>query len=142
MYKTNRQLKTPIILFAMCRVQGGRKVMCWAGIINGNIILHWFPLNTSVNQHVYLDMLETVLWPAVRAVSTCHMYWFQQDRATAHCTNMVMDWLRSKFGQRVISRNADQPWPARSPDLSPLDFWLWSVCLRELRKAPLAPWLS
>ena len=110
--------------------------MCWAGIINGDIILHWFPVNTSVNQHVYLEMLENVLWPAVRSVSTRRMYCFQQDGATAHCTNMVMNWLRSKFGERVISRNADHPWPSRSPDLSPLDYLLWSVCLRKLRKEP------
>ena len=84
-----------------CRVQGGRKVMCWAGIINGDIILHWFP--------------------AVRSVSTRCMYWFQQDGATAHCTNMVMNWLSSKFGQRIISRNADHPWPSSSPDLCPLN---------------------
>ena len=40
-----------------CREQGGKKIMCWAGLINGKIILHWFPLGTSVNQQVYLEML-------------------------------------------------------------------------------------
>ena len=28
------------------------------------------------------------------------------------------------------------PTPARSPDLSPLDYLFWSVCLVELRKNP------
>jgi hypothetical protein len=123
-----------------CRVQGGKKIICWGAIINGQVILHWFPLNTSVNQHVYLDMLKTVLWPAVRSVSTNRQYWYQQDGAMAHTTNMVRDWLGTKFGTRVISRYAEQPWPAKSPDLSPLDFWFWSVCLRELRRCPLPPW--
>ena len=81
-------------------------------------------------------MLKSVLWPAVRAVSSRRQYFFQQDGATAHCTNMVMDWLRGKFGERIISHNSALAWPSRSPDLSPLDFWFWSVCLRELRRVP------
>ena len=51
---------------------------------------------------------------------------------------MVRDWLASKFGSRVISNKTDRPWPTRSPDLSPLDFWFWGVCLVELRRHPPA----
>ena len=29
------------------------------------------------------------------------------------------------------------PKPVKSPDLSPLDYWFWSVCLVELRKNSL-----
>ena len=119
-----------------CKVQGGKKIMSWAAMINGQVILHWFPPNTSVNQDVYLDMLKSVLWPAVKGVATRKQYWFQQDGAMAHTTVMVRDWLKTKFGSRIISRFTDHPWPSRSPDLSPLDFWFWSVCLEELRRCP------
>ena len=44
--------------------------------------------------------------------------------------------MNSEFGNRVISRHAERPWPARSPDMSPLDYWFWSVCLAELRRSP------
>ena len=115
---------------------GGKKIMCWAGLINGKIILHWFPLGTSVNQQVYLEMLATVVWPKIRAVSTRQQYWFQQNGATAHTTIQVRNWLASKFSNRIISRLTEKPWPARSPDLSPLDYWFWSVCLGELRRSP------
>ena len=27
-------------------------------------------------------------------------------------------------------------WPAKSPDLSPLDFWFWELALAELRRSP------
>ena len=67
-----------------CKMQGGNKVMSWAAMINGEIILHWFPLKTNVDQHVYLDMLETVLWPRVRSVSTRRQYWYEQDGATSN----------------------------------------------------------
>ena len=36
-----------------------------------------------------------------------------------------MDMLKMNFPQRVIYRFGDVPWPLRSTDLSPLDFFLW-----------------
>ena len=44
----------------------------------------------------------------------------------------VRERLKSKFGERVI---VERQWPAKSLDLSPLD-WFWSVILVELRKNP------
>ena len=35
-----------------------------------------------------------------------------------------------KFNNRVISRFMDHPWPSRSPDLSPLDYWFLQLCKR------------
>ena len=110
--------------------------MCWAALIDGKVILHWFDLNENINQHVYLDMLKKVVWPKIRSVSTRRSYYFQQDGATCHTTIMVREWLREKFRERIISRFADKPWPSRSPDFSPLDYWFWSVCLAELRRNP------
>ena len=59
-----------------------------------------------------------------------------QDGATAHTTNLVLAFLQSKFGDRIISRRTETPWLAKSPDLSPLDYWFWSQCLAELRRNP------
>jgi len=50
--------------------------------------------------------------------------WFQQDGATAHTAMETMDMLRMNF-PRVISRFGDVPLPPRSPDLTPLDFFLF-----------------
>ncbi|KAK3875203.1 hypothetical protein Pcinc_011476 [Petrolisthes cinctipes] len=36
-----------------------------------------------------------------------------------------MDVLRPLFGDRLICRCADTPWPHRSPDLSICDYFLW-----------------
>ena len=115
-----------------CREQGGRKVMCWAAIVKGRVIVHWFPNNQSVNGDTYLQLLQSKLWPEVRSyASSC---WFQQDSATVHTTTSARAWLKDKFSNRVISRLTDRPWPARSPDLSPLDFWFWSVAISEVRR--------
>ena len=65
------------------------------------------------------------------------MYWFlQQDGAGEHITNGVREWLNKTFHGRVISRMMEHPWPAKSPDLSPLDYWFWNVAMAELRRAP------
>ena len=115
-----------------CRVVGGQKVMCWAAIIDGQVIVHWFEIGERENQHSYLDMLKTTLWPKIRR--NVRRYWFQQDGARCHTTNLVLDWLQTKFGERVISGRTQHPWPAKSPDLAPNDYWLWSIILQEIRK--------
>ena len=48
-----------------------------------------------------------------------------------HVTPEVMDFLKSKFGDRLISRKAKHPWPPYSPDLSCLDFSFWSQAAQE-----------
>jgi hypothetical protein len=119
-----------------CREQGGQKLMCWAGVVQGKTIIHWFDPNISVNGDTYLEMLKNVVWHQVRGVATTRNYWFQKDGATVHTTIRARPWLENKFGDRVFSRLTDRPWPAKSPDLSPLDFWFWSVAMAELRMVP------
>ena len=51
--------------------------------------------------------------------------YFQQDGAPSHNAHHIMDYLRLKFGQRLIATNGPVRWPPRSPDLTPLDFFLW-----------------
>ena len=50
-----------------------------------------------------------------------------QDGAPCHCTNQNMRYLDSQYQDRVVGRKSirGRDWPARSPDLNPLDFFLW-----------------
>ena len=50
---------------------------------------------------------------------------FQQGGATAHTARATMSVLWEIFPQHVISRVGDVPLPARSPDLSVCDYFLW-----------------
>ena len=50
---------------------------------------------------------------------------FQQDGVTAYTTRQTMNILREMFPGRIISRFGDIAWPARSPDLTAPDFFLW-----------------
>ena len=50
---------------------------------------------------------------------------YQQDGATPHCSNVSLEFLQRYFpGDRLISRCTDNAWPAHSPDLSPVDYFL------------------
>ena len=52
-------------------------------------------------------------------------FWFQQDGANSHTSNMSREWLKKNFGKRVISLKTDLEWAPHSPDLSPPDFFPW-----------------
>uniref|UniRef100_A0A0K0EGT5 Transposable element Tc3 transposase n=1 Tax=Strongyloides stercoralis TaxID=6248 RepID=A0A0K0EGT5_STRER len=51
--------------------------------------------------------------------------WFQQDGAPSHTARETLDLLNRLFENRVISKKANINSPARSPNLNPLDFFLW-----------------
>nr|CAI5855931.1 unnamed protein product [Callosobruchus analis] len=49
----------------------------------------------------------------------------QQDGAPAHNSRPVREYLSMKFSEKVISTYSETPWPARSPVITPLDFFVW-----------------
>ncbi|GBM99304.1 hypothetical protein AVEN_258405-1 [Araneus ventricosus] len=50
---------------------------------------------------------------------------FQQDGSPPHYGNIVREFLYTTFPQRWIGSGAVMAWPPRSPDIAPLDFYLW-----------------
>ena len=65
------------------------------------------------------------MWSSVEEEASSEGYYFQQDGAPPHCARQCIYFSSECFPDRVISRRTDIPWPACSPDLSPLDFWFW-----------------
>ena len=65
------------------------------------------------------------LWPSVRHEANNKGYFYQQDGAPPHFARQCLDFVLETFSNRVISRRTETPWPAWSPDLSPLDYRLW-----------------
>lgn len=55
---------------------------------------------------------------------------YQNDGAPAHNANIVSQFLNAVFEDRWIANNGPFLWPARSPDLTPLDFFFWG-CIKE-----------
>src|SRR6266480_2859025 len=104
----------------------GKKILIWAAISMQVIIGPYF-IDCHVNSDNYLKLMNNKFIPELRRKKLLSKAWFQQDGAPPHCAKAVLDSLRSTFGGRVISRGCDHEWPPRSPDLSPLDYYLWGT---------------
>jgi len=98
-------------------------------LILENRLIGPFTFDYNLNGRRYLDLLRAEILPALREIvpneADFRKLWLQQDGCPAYNTAPVIEFLRENFGNNVIALNGSIPWPARSPDLSPLDFYLW-----------------
>ncbi|KAL1488779.1 hypothetical protein ABEB36_000345 [Hypothenemus hampei] len=63
--------------------------------------------------------------------------YFQQDGATPHSTRETLNLLQEFYDDRIISRNSNIPWPPRSCDLTPCDFFLWPYIKNRIFTRPV-----
>ena len=85
----------------------------------------------------YLKMLKSKMVPTLKRKKLFRQCIFQQDGAPAHCSKEAIKWLTEQFGEnRLISRNAAFKWPPCSPDLNPLDFFLWGYLKSRVYRSP------
>jgi hypothetical protein len=98
-----------------------QRITVWAAISRKHVIGPVF-LNENVNADVYSEIIRNHLFPGLRHHKLVKKAWFQQDGATPHTANRVLELLRTKLGDRIISKGL---WPPRSPDLTPCDYFLW-----------------
>ena len=108
-----------------------QRVTVWCGFWSGGIIGPFFFENeqgaaVTVNGVRYCAMINDFLFPALEEEDIGNI-WFQQDGAPCHTAHVSIDLLRTVFEDRIISRNANVIWPARSCDLTPLDYYLWGA---------------
>lgn len=109
-----------------------RKVNVWAGIINNRIIGPYF-FNETLNGEGYLEFSDNFLVPTLKRLfpdndnpnQIDRNIWYQQDGAPPHFAVEVREYLNGVFPNRWIGRRGAIEWPARSPDMTPLDYFLW-----------------
>lgn len=108
------------------------KLNVWIGIIGRRLIGPYF-FEGNITAARYFDFLRFDLMPALTAMfphdhepNVPHQdIWFQQDGAPPHFGINVRQYLDVTFPGRWIGRRGAIEWPPRSPDLTPLDFFLW-----------------
>lgn len=113
------------------------KVTVWLGVgLNGFVgPFFWdsdsqFPGERGINARWYEAMLTDQAIPALRRWPNFRQLFFQQDGAPAHYALSVRQLLDREFpgrwmGRGSVRHSAPVAWPPRSPDLTPLDFWVW-----------------
>lgn len=118
-------------IFREKHTQFPEKVNVWAGILGNHIVGPIF-LNTNLTGEVYLEMLQNAIEPLILEILEDNPdefgnleITFQQDGAPAHYYGAVRRYLDEEYRGRWIGRRGPTEWPARSPDLTPLDFFLW-----------------
>lgn len=101
-------------------------VNVWAGILD-NYLLGPIFLPKPLNGRNYLDFLRNDFADLMDDVplNVINTMYFMQDGAPPHFSREVRQYLTDTFNNHWIGRAGPVPWPPRSPDLTPCDFFLW-----------------
>ena len=98
----------------------------WAGIIVDHIIAPYL-LPNRLTGEIYLTFLRDMFPNLLDAVplQIRQVMWLKHDGAPAHFDRNVRDHLNVTYPNPWIDRGGPEPWPARSPNPKPLDYFLW-----------------
>lgn len=109
----------------------------WCGILGDQLIgPHIF--DGTVNGTNYLDFLQHALPNLLDGLNNVERdkLIFQQDGAPPHFNATVRQWLNENYPE-WIGRGGTVAWPARSPDLTPMDFFVWGFFKQEVYSTPV-----
>jgi hypothetical protein len=103
------------------------RVNVWCGILGNRLIGPIFYPGTLNGARYRQQILQAVVEPFVDdlPLATRRVLWYQHDGAPPHFELAVREYLYTEFPDHWIGRGGPIHWPARSPDITPLDFFLW-----------------
>jgi hypothetical protein len=113
------------------------KVNVWCAMSSKQIIGPFFFDHDTVNKDDYLNMLKSFFHPIIRRQKLDKKIYFQQDGAPIHFSKEVRAWLDEQFCERWVGRGGSISWAPRSPDLTPLDFYLWGYIKTSIYTTPV-----
>ena len=111
--------------------QSRPKIVVWCGMTSTRVIGS-FCIRDTMNAERYLDMLRNQVWPTISTWKNFDRMFFMHDGAPPHFGRTVRFWLDEQIPGRWIGRRGSYDWPARSPDLTPCDFFLWGWAKEEV----------
>ena len=113
------------------------KLNVWCALSKNQLIGPFFFDDDTVNAKYYLTMLQSFSVPAVKRLRKVRSITFQQDGAPAHFARDVREFLDQNFPNRWIGRGGSIRWAPRSPDLTPLDFFLRGTVKNNVYRTPI-----
>ena len=118
------------------------KLSVWACLSGNGSLLGPFFFEGNVNGRKYLEMFNNEILPCLLRIYHLNVeadiqnIWWFQDGAPPHRLREVTQRLRDVFRHNFVALNQDIEWPARSPDLTPLDFFLWGYLKNKVYVTP------
>lgn len=106
--------------------QGRYSFNVWVGIFRGRFVgPHIYEGNLTAAR--YLEILQQYIEPLIDnlPLNDVANVFFQQDGAPSHNAGIITQYLNAQFGDNWLGNREPVHWPARSPDLTPLDFYVW-----------------
>lgn len=79
-----------------------KRVTVWCGLSKKSIIGPIF-IHETVKSGVYLNILQNSFIPEIKKFHDWQSFWFQQDGATPHRTDVIFQTLRDTFEDRIIA---------------------------------------
>lgn len=87
---------------------------------------YFFEKGLRVNSDEYIKVLRDVVVPWMNQVASGRPYVFQQDSAPAHASKKTLSWLYYSLPDEGDFWPPNL-WPPNSPDLNPMDYFVWGV---------------
>ena len=85
----------------------------------GKTDIHFVDLNAKVNGEYYRNELLGKMIPEMDSIAGDEYYLFMQDGARAHTARATIKLLESQSQLQLLY---PELWPAKSPDLNPVDY--------------------
>lgn len=112
----------------------GAKVTCFVAFNakHGLVGPFWFEEDNktvTINAVRYRSVIRRFNTALTRLLSPNQrrQAWFMQDGAPPHTAHDTIAFLKELFQTRLIALGTNHAWAPHSPDLNPLDFWLWGA---------------
>ena len=101
----------------------------------------FFFLERTINDNIFLYMIQQWSMPQVQE-DYGNEYILQLDGVPSHFTNVIHTFLNENLPNRRIEHSSvddlhHHHWPSRSPDLTPLIFFLWDFIKDKVFVPPL-----
>lgn len=115
------------------RFQHEFAINVWLGIWNGLLVGPYF-LPGRLNGITFTHFLENDFSNYLDDIPLQQRIemWFQLDGCPAHYSRVARAWLDINYPQRWIGRGGVVPWPPRSPDMTPMDFFVWGTLKQKV----------
>ena len=97
-------------------------------------------IENTVTGCTYLDMQEQFLEPQLQHDGILGTVVYQQDGAPPHFALPVREYLNRTFPNRWTGRGSARLWAARSPYLTPMDFFLWGFSKTKPKARKFVIW--